>query len=105
MTSVLDTQPLPETNGQAETLARIDLQTAFSVVVPTFREAENIPHLLDRLDALRTSTGTDIEVLLMDDNSNDGSVEAVEASGYPWARCVVRTEDPGLSQSVVDGMR
>ncbi len=75
-----------------------------SVVVPTFREAENLPHLLRRLDAVRTDKDLDLEVVIMDDDSKDGSVEAVAAFGAPWAKIVVRTENRGLSPSVIDGL-
>jgi len=76
-----------------------------SVVVPTYKEAANIPGLLDRLARVREQHGLDLEVLIMDDDSRDGSVEAVAAYGAPWARIVVRTQDRGLSPSVTEGMR
>ena len=41
----------------------------------------------------------------MDDDSRDGSVEAVEQAGYDWARMIVRTGNRGLSAAVVDGFR
>jgi dolichol-phosphate mannosyltransferase len=86
-------------------LAEVLVNVPISIVVPTYREAENIPLLLDRIAALRTRQGVDCEVLIMDDDSRDGSVEAVERSGYDWARIIVRTENRGLSQAVVDGFR
>jgi dolichol-phosphate mannosyltransferase len=76
-----------------------------SVIVPTYKEAENLPHLIERLGKLRDETGLDLELLIMDDDSRDGSIEAVEARGLPWARIVVRTADRGLSPAVIDGMR
>ncbi len=79
--------------------------TSITVVVPTYHEAENIPILLARLARLQDETGLALEVLLMDDDSRDGSQEAVEASGYDWARLVVRKENRGLSPAVIDGFR
>lgn len=79
------------------------LHMPISVIVPTYREAENIPLLLDRLAAVRAEHDLVLDVLFMDDNSRDGSVEAVAAAGHDWAQIVVRTADKGLSQSVVDG--
>ncbi|HTO05948.1 MAG TPA: glycosyltransferase family 2 protein [Myxococcota bacterium] len=76
-----------------------------SVVVPTYREVLNLPLLIGRLGAVRSSAGLDIELLVMDDDSRDGSVEAVEGSRLPWARIVVRRENRGLSPAVVDGLR
>ena len=86
-------------------LAEIRVNSGISVIIPTFREAENIPHVLKRLAALRRERGIDLEVIFADDNSRDGSVEAVEASGLDWARILVRTENPGLSAAVIDGFR
>jgi len=75
------------------------------VVVPTYREAESIPHLVERLRVLREKTGLDLELLLMDDNSGDGSQELVRSMNLPWVRIVVRSADRGLSQAVLDGLR
>lgn len=87
------------------TSAGADGLASVTVIVPTYREAENLPHLLQRLAAVREAHGLDLDVLIMDDNSQDGSEEAVAASGYPWARLVVRTENRGLSPAVIDGLR
>jgi dolichol-phosphate mannosyltransferase len=54
---------------------------------------------------MRDSHGLDCEVIFADDDSQDGSVEAVEASGYDWARILVRKTDHGLSPAVIDGFR
>jgi len=82
----------------------VDLPSV-SIVTPTYREVLNIPGLLARVAAVRESSGLDIELLIMDDASNDGSVEAVAAAGFPWAKIVVRHENRGLSPAVVDGLR
>ena len=76
-----------------------------SIVVPTYKEVLSLPHLLDRIAKLRSEQKLDVEVLIMDDNSRDGSVEAVAARGEPWVHMVVRTTDRGLSPAVLDGLR
>jgi dolichol-phosphate mannosyltransferase len=86
-------------------LARIEVLAGISIVIPTYKEVENIPLILERIDQLRRMHGLTIEVIFADDNSQDGSVEAVEASGFDWARILVRTEDRGLSQAVIEGFR
>ena len=80
-------------------------RASVTVVVPTYEEVENIPHLVDRLARVRATSGIDLELLLMDDDSRDGSAELVERLALPWVRMVVRTEDRGLSQAVLDGLR
>jgi dolichol-phosphate mannosyltransferase len=76
-----------------------------SVVVPTYREVENIPHLVKRLAALRDAQGLDLELWLMDDDSRDGTEELVASLNLAWVHLVVRKADRGLSQAVLDGLR
>lgn len=90
---------------QAAATNNIRIPTGISIIVPTYREAENIPLLLARIDALRTDHDLTLEVLFMDDDSRDGSAEAVAAAGLPWARLITRTENRGLSPAVIDGFR
>ncbi|WP_171648908.1 glycosyltransferase family 2 protein [Ruegeria sp. HKCCD4318-2] len=84
-------------------LAEIFVNTKVSIVIPTYKEVENIPRILSKIDDLRTKSDLDCEVLFMDDDSRDGSVEAVRQSGFEWAQIVVRTKNPGLSAAVLDG--
>lgn len=86
-------------------LAAIRVLTPLSIVIPTYKEAQNIPILLQRIDQLRREHDLTLEVLVMDDQSNDGSVEAVERSGFAWAKIVVRNGRRGLSPAVVDGFK
>jgi dolichol-phosphate mannosyltransferase len=76
-----------------------------AVIVPTYREVENIPHLIERLRIVREALGLDLALLLMDDDSRDGSAAAVAALALPWATLVTRKSNRGLSQAVLDGLR
>ena len=98
-------EDLKEGIGRPGLLASIRVLTSISIIIPTYREVENIPHILRRLDDFRRSSDVNIEVLFMDDDSGDGSVAAVEKCGFDWAKIVVRTEDRGLSRAVIDGFR
>jgi dolichol-phosphate mannosyltransferase len=79
-----------------------------TVVVPTYREVESIPHLVTRLQKLGESSGLDLEVLFMDDDSRDGSEELVASLGLPWIRMVSRKVNRGLIPEMLaaldDGM-
>lgn len=92
-------------SGSPDCLARIEILTGLSIIIPTYREAENIPHMLERLARLREEYDLDLEVLFMDDKSGDGSLEAVAAAGYPWARLIEREGPRGLSLAVIDGFK
>ena len=81
------------------------LSRGVSVIVPTFREAPNIPILVNRLAAVRESRRLDLDVWFMDDGSGDGSREAVESLALPWVRLVERDGPRGLSPAVLEGMR
>jgi dolichol-phosphate mannosyltransferase len=76
-----------------------------SVIVPTYREVENIPLLVTRLNEVREKFSLDLEVLFMDDDSRDGSSELVEKLALPWVNLITRTTDRGLSYAVLDGLR
>lgn len=78
---------------------------SISVVVPTYREAENLPELVRRIDAVRAAHDLNIELLLMDDDSRDGTEEVVATMSQPWVRLIVRKENRGLSPAVIDGFR
>ncbi|MBB4314511.1 glycosyltransferase [Roseospira marina] len=92
-------------NEEGDLLAHIVVTTDASIVVPTYKEAENIPLVIDRVHRLRDRLGVDLELLFMDDDSRDGSVETVAACGFDWVRMIVRTENRGLSPAVIDGFR
>ena len=74
-----------------------------SVIVPTYGEALNLPELLASLERVRQEKALDMEVLIMDDNSQDGTDAAVAAFDRDWVRLIVRTRNRGLSAAVLDG--
>ncbi len=76
-----------------------------SIVVPTYKEVENIPHLVARIEQLRAAIPNPIDVWFMDDNSKDGSAELVAGMGKDWVQLVTRTADRGLSPAVLEGLR
>ncbi len=76
-----------------------------TVVVPTFREAANLPVLIPRLAAALDAAGRTYEVIVVDDNSRDGTAElmAEMALKHP-VRLLVREHERGLSSAVVRGL-
>lgn len=76
-----------------------------SIIVPTFREAEALPELIERIGALRSATGSILELLIVDDDSRDGTEELIRSRRESWVRLILRKEDRGLSQAVLEGLR
>ncbi len=74
-----------------------------SVVVPTYREAESLPPLIKRLGQLRDG-GAALEVIVVDDDSGDGTDEILRQLGHPWVRLITRTDERGLSSAVLRGL-
>lgn len=77
-----------------------------SIVIPTFREAANIPVLLRRLDQALTGSLRSCQVILVDDDSGDGIAEVVERekSELEIILLVRRGVPRDLSHAVVDGL-
>lgn len=75
-----------------------------SIVIPTYRERDNLEVLLDRIGAVLEAAPFDGEVLLMDDRSNDGSRELMEEIGPDWAQFVERDGMKSLAAAVIDGL-
>jgi dolichol-phosphate mannosyltransferase len=75
-----------------------------SIVVPTYREAENIPTLVGRVFAAMTQAGIPAEMLIVDDDSRDGTDFAVGNLGPEFpVRLITRLGERGLSSAVVRG--
>ncbi len=77
-----------------------------SIIVPTFHEAENLPHLLQRISDTLTPTLISWEVIVVDDNSQDETEQVCKtlAKTHPLT-LIVRTEERGLASAVVAGMK
>ncbi len=78
-----------------------------SIVVPTFREAAGLRALVERVRGALSGYGSEWELLLVDDDSDDGSEEVVAELGRcAPVRLHVRREPPrDLSLSVLLGIR
>lgn len=78
-----------------------------SIVVPTYCEAENIPHLCHKINQELNSAALSYEIIISDDDSKDGTIDICnqlhEEEGIP-VRLLTRTQDRGLSLAVIDGI-
>jgi dolichol-phosphate mannosyltransferase len=81
-----------------------------SIVVPTYNERETIPVLLRRLGQAVGAPGWDVEAVVVDDSSPDGTAAAAAAAGAELGRVlpvvvVSRPGKAGLASAVLDGVR
>ena len=75
-----------------------------AVVIPTFKESENIGPLLSRLQGLLA--GLHYEVIFVDDHSPDGTAAIVRqvGRGDSRVRCLLRIGRRGLASAVIEGV-
>src|SRR5580698_354817 len=77
---------------------------AISIVVPTFNEEANVATLIERVgEALH---GSAWQIIVVDDDSPDGTAEAVKAIAAKDNRvqCLRRVRRRGLAGAVVEGV-
>lgn len=74
-----------------------------SLIVPTYNERDNVEPLVERIH--RSLSPRNYEILFIDDDSADGTAEAIEAlaARYP-VKVKVRKDKKGLASAVVDGI-
>lgn len=77
-----------------------------SIVVPAFREAPNIKPLVERAFAALRTAGRQAELIIVDDDSRDGTEDIVASLGeaYP-VQVLVRRGERGLSTAVLAGFK
>lgn len=75
-----------------------------SIILPTYNEVENLNLIVPRISGVLEREGISFEVLVMDDNSPDGTAEAARnlSAKYP-VRVHVRTKERGLATAVMKG--
>lgn len=83
------------------------LQVDISVVIPTFNEEENIEKLLRGIDDALANDGYQREIVVVDDNSPDGTSELVSklSREIPSVKLICRSQRLGIGSAIVDGMK
>ncbi len=91
-------------HGPAGPAGVIVITEKVSIVVPSYNERDNVRPLITRIAA--ALTGYDYEIIVVDDNSQDGTIDIVNSlTGEFPVRLLVRTEERGLSTAVIHGIR
>lgn len=76
-----------------------------SIVLPTYNEVENLPHVTKAISEALAGRGWDYEILFVDDDSQDGSEEVCAKLGETApVRMEVRKGARGLATAVLHGI-
>jgi len=107
--AVIDTSYSP--GGSAATLSQPlaesekPVRVKLALAIPTLREAENIRGLIDRVCMVLNPLNIPFEIIVVDDDSNDGTEEIVTsiAQQDPRVRILIRKGQRGLSGAILYG--
>ncbi len=77
-----------------------------TVIIPTFNEEENIERMVFAVDTICKAHKITEEILVVDDNSSDNTITIVKRlmADHPFLHLIIRTQNPGLSPSIYDGI-
>jgi dolichol-phosphate mannosyltransferase len=91
-------------NDSQTTPARAPL--AVSVVLPTYNEVANIAALVREVLERAAQAGHDAQVVVVDDDSTDGTVDSLREAfgGDPRLKIVVRKKERGLASAIWRGL-
>jgi dolichol-phosphate mannosyltransferase len=78
------------------------MEPELSIIFPTYNEAENIEELIERT---LNSSPVPTEVIVVDDNSPDGTWKLVEDLNKENVRCIRRIDERGLSSALMRGIK
>ncbi len=76
-----------------------------ALVIPTLNEAGNIAPLLNRVRGAMTHVPLDYELIVVDDDSSDGTADVAQdySKRHPQVRVFVRKGERGLAGAVIHG--
>jgi dolichol-phosphate mannosyltransferase len=81
----------------------------YSVILPTYNERENLPLMISMLDKAFTDAALDYEVVVVEDNSPDGTLEvALKLQGIFGENHLIIHSRPGkmgLGSAYMDGLK
>ncbi len=84
-----------------------DKKIDLSIIIPTYNEKENIQSLLEKINEEFEQNDISGEIIVVDDNSPDGTGEMLEKlkEKYPYLKVIHRKGKLGLSSAVLEGFK
>jgi undecaprenyl-phosphate 4-deoxy-4-formamido-L-arabinose transferase len=85
----------------------VDGNASISIVVPTYRGAATLPALVARIDSALRPSHPDLELILVNDASPDGTWNVVRdlAAAHPWVRGIDLLRNFGQHNALLCGIR
>lgn len=85
----------------------IPTSISLSIVIPVYNSEDGLPELARRLEAIVTAHHAPVEVILVNDGSQDGSWDAVcrLAQRHPWVRGINLMRNYGQHNALLCGIR
>lgn len=77
----------------------------FSIVYPCYQERKSLPLLIEELK--RFIPRDDVEVILVENGSSDGSAEYLETirTQYPWLKIALCANNSGYGGGIIEGLK
>ena len=77
-----------------------------SIIIPTYNEKDNLPELVKNISSVVKKDKFDMEIVIVDDNSPDGTGDVARDLAKKYSlQLVTRPEKSGLSSAVLDGIK
>jgi dolichol-phosphate mannosyltransferase len=82
-------------------------EQTYVIILPTYNESENLPTVIAAIEQVRQETPTPGHVLVVDDNSPDGTGDVADelAAKHEWVHVLHRPGKQGLGQAYIAGFR
>lgn len=86
-------------------LPKVTILSKISIIIPAYDEGENLPKLIKALD--RTFRGEDFEIIVVNDENTDGSVEIIRKleSEYIGVKGLLSDKRRGKAKAIRDGLK
>ncbi len=75
-----------------------------TIILPTYQEFDSLPFLVEAVEKVKNETLQDLQLIIVDDNSDDGTEKLIREMQKDWIKLIIRREDRGLSPAVIAGI-
>ncbi len=79
-------------------------QKSVTIILPTYQEVESLPRLIPAIEEVRNHSIPQLTLIIVDDDSNDGTQALIKELALPWVTLIIRKENRGLSPAVIRGL-